>query len=330
MIRIGFLSVAHMHAGSYCRVLAGRDDATVVGVYDHDQARAEAFARNHGVPWMADREQLLSASDAVIICAETARHRDYVLKAAAAGLPMLCEKPLATTLPDGRAMLKAAEHAGVPLYMALPVRFVPAVGQVYEAVRSGRIGRPLAMVGTNHGFLPPGWFIEKELSGGGAVMDHTPHVADLMRWILGSDVRSVYAEIDDRVRRPGIDDCGLLTLEFENGVFATLDPSWSRLSSFPTWGDVTLEVVGTEGVVAFDAFSQHLHWYTGGTPSHRYLGYGDDMDGGLMAAFLEAVGSGQPNPRLAQGLDGLKALEVALAAYASHDQHRAVRVAELA
>jgi predicted dehydrogenase len=182
---------------------------------------------------------------------------------------------LATTLDDALAMLSATKEAGVPLYMALPVRFVPGFASMLDAVHHGQVGRVLAMVGTNHGYLPPGWFLDRAQSGGGAVMDHTPHVADLMRLIARSEVDEVYAEIDSRARNAGIDDSGILTLGFQNGIFATLDPSWSRSDGFPTWGDVTLEVVGNEGVVDFDAFRPHLNLYREDIPTHRHVGFGE-------------------------------------------------------
>ena len=65
------------------------------------------------------------------------------------------------------------------------------------------------------------------------------------------------AEVASRFGSDGIDDCGLLMLQFENGVMASHDPSWSRCKSFPTWGDVTLEIVGAEGITRVDAMARH-------------------------------------------------------------------------
>lgn len=93
-------------------------------------------------------------------------------------------------------------------------------------------------------------------------MDHTVHVADIMRWITGAEVKDVYAEVDHLISESPIDDCGILTMEFHNGVFATLDCSWSRNKEFPTWGDVTLEIVGSAGTLSVNATSQKLHVYT--------------------------------------------------------------------
>ena len=328
-MRIGLLSSAHMHVESYLQGLRALPNVEVVGLYDDDASRGQAFAKGRQVTWYADIDRLLANVDATVICSENARHRFFVEASADAKLPMLCEKPLATTLDDAVAMLNAAERAHAPLYMALPVRFVPGFAQMLQAVHHGQVGRILAMVATNHGSLPPGWFLDPEQAGGGAVMDHTPHVADLMRLLARSEVDEVFAEMDSRVRQAKIDDSGILTLEFTNGIFATLDPSWTRGEGFPTWGDVTLEVVGTQGVLDFDAFRPHLNLFRSDTPNHRHVAFGDNMDEHLVAAFISSVSGPAPHPLLARGLDGLRALEIALAAYRSGKSHHPERVEHL-
>ncbi len=329
LTRIGLISTAHMHAHSYMGALQAQKDVTVTGVFDEDEERGRQFCKVHGVSHTASLDLLLRESDAVLINATNVDHRPYVEQAAARGAAILCEKPIATSVEDAAAMVRAAQTAGVPLYMALPVRFIRAAAELRRLVRAGRIGRVVALMGTNHGYMPGGWFVERALSGGGAVMDHTSHVADLMRWIVGSDVVEVYAEIDDRVHGQGIDDCGILTLGFANGVFATLDPSWSRLKTYPTWGDVTLEVVGTTGVLALDAFASNVHVYAAaeeGHATHRHDYYGDDMDLLLVSEFVRAIRSDGRSDTLATGLDGLRALEVTMAAYQSAADHRPVAI----
>ena len=100
-----------------------------------------------------------------------------------------------------------------------------------KAIDENAVGKILAAKTTNHGSMPGGWFIEKEKSGGGAVMDHTPHVVDLLRWMMKSDPVEVYAEADTLFHDIDIDDAGMLTIQFDNGVFASLDTSWSRMLS---------------------------------------------------------------------------------------------------
>ncbi|GGJ06349.1 dehydrogenase [Alicyclobacillus cellulosilyticus] len=322
-MNIGILSTAHMHVYSYMAALR-RLGVPIVGIYDDDAERGRRAAEATGVPFFPDAEPLLAQVDAVVVCSENANHKRDVLAAARHGRHILCEKPIATSVADALEMIRACQQAGVILQMAFPVRYIAAVRQLRDLVQAGRLGRILAMRGTNHGYMPGGWFIDHRLAGGGAVMDHTVHVADIMRWILGAEVRRVYAEIDNRVHQKDIDDCGILTIEFDNGVFATLDPSWSRTDAYPIWGDVTLEVVGSGGTASLDAFAAHLNVYSVQDGKGVHEGYGEDMDYYLIKDFVETVAAGrQP---LVDGVDGLRAMEVALAAYESAARGEPVEV----
>src|SRR5262249_18408312 len=152
----------------------------------------------------------------------------------------------------------------------------------------GKIGKVLAIRGTNRGRCPFDWFVQPALSGGGAVIDHTVHVTDLMRWLLGSEVKEVYAEISNGINGREFYDCGFLTMQFENGVFATLDTSWSRPKSFPIWGDVTMAVVGEGGTLTLDMFSQNLVHYSDKTGGVSWDGWGSNVDLLMVQAFTEA------------------------------------------
>ena len=312
MVKVGILSLAHPHSGSYAAQLKTLPDAELVGIWDDN---AERPARHSGVPRFEDVDALLAACDAVVICAENARHRALCEQAAAAGKHVLCEKPLATTPEDARAMINACDAAGVQLMTAFPTRFSPAFQRLLTAVRNGDLGEILAVRGTNRGRCPGGWFIEKTLSGGGAVMDHTVHVADLLRVLLASEPAEVYCEADNRILHGDFDDTGFLAITFENGVFATLDSSWSRPKTFPTWGDVTLGVTGTQGVMELDMFAQESVLYSDTDNRITYQGWGSNIDKGMVEGFVRAIAGGTPVP--VTGVDGLRAVEVVEAAYRS-------------
>ena len=116
------------------------------------------------------------------------------------------------------------------LQIAFPVRFHPVFVELKQVLDRGDLGRILSVECTNHGSMPGGWFIDSELSGGGAVIDHTVHVIDLLRWFWGAEVTEVFAEVGDSLVHPGlgIDDAGMLSFTLANGVYGTLDTSWSR------------------------------------------------------------------------------------------------------
>lgn len=327
-IKIGILSTAHMHAYSYAAAINQLPNAELVGIADHESDRAQKAAIAHNTRFFGNYEELLSTElDAVVIGSENVRHKDLTILAAQAGRHILCEKPLATTLEDGQAMIAACKEAGVQLMTAFPCRFSPAILRLKSALDAGKIGNVIAIRGTNRGRCPFDWFVDLPLSGGGAVIDHTVHVTDLMRWLLGKEVRSVYAEISNKMYSQDFDDTGMLTMEFEGGVFATLDSSWSRPKSFPTWGDVTLSVVGEKGVLSLDMFAQSLVHYSDKTGGASWHHWGDNIDLLMMQSFVDAVESGVSVP--ITGEDGLQAALVALAAYQSAQQGQPVAPASL-
>lgn len=325
-LRIGMISFAHEgHAASYAACLGQIPGVELVAIADDDEARGRKYAERFGATFYAAYADLLARDDiaAVIVCSENARHREMVVAAAEAGKHVLCEKPLATTRADGEAMIAACHAHNVKLQIAFPMRFSPPVIALRDAVRGGAIGTPLMVKATNPGRMPPGWFSDPELAGGGATMDHTVHVADLLRWIFDREIVSVYAEIDARLH-PGLptDDIGLLLLDLDGGMTASLDASWSRAKTWPTWGGVTMEVIGDNGVLALDAFSQNIQLFDDTNERYNLVPYTGGGDPALVSAFIDAVRD-DTSP-LVTGEDGLRALEVALCAYESSRTHEPV------
>ena len=164
--------------------------------------------------------------------------------------------------------------------------------------------------------MPGGWFIEPELSGGGAVIDHTVHVMDLLRWMTGLEITEVYAEIDTRLYDIPCEDIGLLSFTLGDKIFGTHDASWSRSKSYSIWGDVTMRFIGSEGILEVDGFPQALHIYDNNADRrHDTLSGGDNADAELIKDFLKSIKK-DALPSIS-GEDGLRALEVALLAYKS-------------
>jgi predicted dehydrogenase len=317
-LKIGVISFAHGHAWSYASEVANNPNATLVGIADPDPKRGAEAVGQFKTEYFSSTEALLAQGlDGVIVTSENVNHRLDVEAAAAAGVKaILCEKPLATTVEDARAMISICAERGVKLATAFPCRYSPAYQRLRQQVLEGAIGEVVAIRGTNHGSMPGGWFTDRSLSGGGAVIDHTVHVADLNRFLLGREATEVYAEIGSEIYHQDWDDTGFLTIGYEGDVFATLDTSWSRPKSYPTWGDVTLQIVGTGGVIDLDMFAQNIVQYDDKANRTSWVNWGSGTDAGLLADFLRLI-QGEEVPNLATGEDGLRALEVALAAYRS-------------
>ncbi|WP_312096509.1 Gfo/Idh/MocA family oxidoreductase [Niallia sp.] len=313
-MRVGIISFAHGHAYSYAEAFKKMDEVELVGIADDNEERGVDAAMKYNTNYYPNYEDLLDQDiEAVIITSENYKHHEHVLAAAKKGKHILCEKPIATNKKDAVEMIEVCKENNVFLQIAFPVRFSTPVAKAKQIIEDGELGSIIAIKGTNRGTNPGGWFVEKEKSGGGAVMDHTVHLVDIMRWYMGSDVKEVYAELDNLISDIAIDDCGIVTMEFENNVFASIDCSWSRNKTFPTWGDVTLEIIGTKGTLSVDAFAQKTDVYS--VEGAQWDFWGEDMNQDLVEDFVSNVKNGVP-PTIT-GEDGLKAMEVALAGYES-------------
>ena len=322
-VRIGMMSFAHMHAYSYAECLKKIPAAEFVGIYDDNMKRGKEAAKKFEVKFFSTEKKFFAERlNGVIICSENVKHLKMTEAAAKARVDILCEKPISVSIKDANRMLEAVKQANVKLQIAFPCRFIPSVVRAKRIIESGEIGRILAIKATNHGSMPGGWFTDKKLSGGGAVLDHTVHVADLMRWFLRREVTRVYAEIDNRIHKLKIDDCGTLLVEFENGVFASLDPSWSRPKTFPTWGDVTMDIIGEKGIIYVDAFSEAISVFDDKAGKHYWRDWGSNADLNLVRNFIDMILYNKAP--FITGYDGLKALEVALGAYESAAKKKAV------
>jgi predicted dehydrogenase len=324
-LRVGLLTAAHLHVWSYVGCLRRHPDAEIVGVWEEDPALVARFAADAEIPVVDDLDRLLESCDSVAIVSENVRHAELAIRAARAGCHVLCEKPLATTEADGLAMIAAAEEANVRLMTAFPCRFSPAWARVKARVARGDIGDIKAICATNRGRCPFGWFVEPAKSGGGAMIDHVVHVADLLRDLLGVDPIRVQAQTGHRMYGEAWEDTAMLTLAYEDGLFASLDSSWSRPQGYYTWGDVTMNLVGSKGVIELDMFGPHVH----ATQGTRVFagGYGSDPDAAMVHEFVSACLEGR-TPAVT-GLDGLRAARIALAGYQSAATNSAVDLSPL-
>jgi len=314
-LRVGILSAAHMHVSSYAQAFSTNARSELVGIWDDDRPRAEAISTRFKCPVFSEIEPLLKECDAVVITSENSRHAELGQMAAAAGKHILCEKPLTISEEQASAMLGAVDKAGVHLMTAFPCRFAPSYTRLRERVRKGEIGKIKAVCGTNQGRCPFGWFVERDKSGGGSMIDHVVHVADLLRDLLGEDPVRVYAQVGNNMYGQDWEDSAMLSLDFPSGAFATIDSSWSRPASYKTWGGVTMNVVGEGGVVEMNMFNQNLDLFSNDDNFHSQAGFGSNADSLMIEEFLDAVFENR-SPAVT-GRDGLMAARVAWAGYES-------------
>jgi len=245
---IGFGWVARDYAAPGILAAGGR----LVAVADPDpSARRVATAlgaRAHATP-----AALLADPDvqAVYVATPNHLHRAGVEAAAAAGKPVLCEKPMAATLADAEAMAAAVARAGIPYGTAFDQRYHPAHVAIRDAIAAGAIGTVTAIriayaCWIDAGFAQDNWRADPARAGGGALMDLAPHGLDLVDHLLGEPVEAVAAMTQQRVQRYAVDDGAVLVGRTAGGVLVQLHVAYNCPEALPRR---RLEVLGTRGQI---------------------------------------------------------------------------------
>ena len=196
---------------------------------------------------------------AVYVAAPNHAHRVLVEAAAAAGLPVLCEKPMATTLADAEAMVAACARAGVRYATAFDQRFHAAHQALAGLIADGRLGTVTAVRIVYACWLPADWAgdnwrIDPRRAGGGALMDLAPHGLDLSAFLLGEELVDVVAMGQARVHRYQVEDGALLMARSRSGAMVQMHVAYNCPETLPRR---RLEVIGTAGqAVATDTMGQ--------------------------------------------------------------------------
>lgn len=232
--------------------------AELAAVCDTNEARAAQIAERFGARrWYASYDELLADHDvaAVSIATPDHLHRAVGEAAAKAGKHILMEKPLALTVEDCRAIIAAAEQAGVKLMVDFHNRWNPPLNLLKQSIDAGELGDPLLISGRLNNTL----FVPTEMltwAGRSATIWFTgSHLIDLASWLAGSEATRVYSVARSRVlaeRGLPTPDFFATTVEFANGAVATLETCWVLPNSEPSVVDFRLRCVGTKGSASID------------------------------------------------------------------------------
>jgi len=333
-IGLGIVSYAHPHAPKYATAIMTHPQATLVGIagLGTNNSLAIEEARRYNVPYYDDYEELLSKSEVngIYVGTEPHRHLEVVSKAAAYHKHVLCDKPIALTLVEADDIIRVARRSKVKLMVPFNPRFQLPVMRVKAALESGEAGRLISIFALKYGKLPTkipasanyDWLVDPKQAGGGGFLDIGIHAIDALRWLAGSEARWVYARIGTMLYpNLAVDDLGLMTVEFENGVVATLSAGWANPDGYPTWLDVRFEILTAQGAFLIDS-PYHDYWCYDSTRASKQYWWRRDVDG-LVDEFIHAVLEDR-EPAIT-GEDARAALAIALAAYESAETGRLVR-----
>jgi len=265
--------------------------------------------------------------DAVVIATPGHTHADLIARAASAGKPAFCEKPLSWDLATADAALAAVQRAGTLLQIGFQRRFDPAFVRAHELASSGALGQVQLLRSitrdpklTNPERVPP-WAIFRET---------LIHDFDVLCWMAGCEPVEVFAYADALIapahRATGLRDTATVQVRFESGALAVADASFQAVYGY----DVRAEVFGSKGMVAAEpkAGSGAVVYTPDGERRDRVFWYLDLFGGAYTAelvAFVDAVRHRHPSP--VPGHEARRALAIAMAAIESVDAHRPVTIA---
>jgi predicted dehydrogenase len=256
MTRIAVLSVAHIHSHGFLTAITQEiEEAVAHVIWDDDPKRGEAYAQEFGVRYEPDLDRVVADEqiDAFLITAENTGHMPLLEKALPVGKPVMCEKPLATTVADARRIRDLLQQHSTPLISGYFQPFAGHHRAVKQAILDGRLGKVTHATFRNahnaaygRWFDKPAlqWFFDPALSGGGALMDMGTHALHLLRhlcgpaeqvWALTQNVSGIYDSVDDY---------GLMMIRFRNGVIGRVEAGWCF-----TGGRGGLEVIGSEASI---------------------------------------------------------------------------------
>src|SRR5579872_2758378 len=299
-LRVGVIGVGVM-GSNHARVFTGLPGAELVAVADPDRKQAEFVARTLGCAAVATVDELLNLKiDAVTIAAPTHLHRDLALAAIARGVHVLVEKPIASNVEEGRAIVAAAERAGVTLMVGHVERFNPAVQAIKEAIRGEDI---LSIAITRVGPFPP------RMSNVGVVIDLAVHDIDLIRWFTDSEIVEVQPQLSNAMAER--EDIALLQFRTASGVLAHINTNW--LTPFKAR---TVHVATKRKYVIGDLLTRQVTECYGFQPDGSYsmrhlsVGHAEPLRSELMA-FIKAIRN--RTPPAVSGEEGVASLAVAIA-----------------
>lgn len=337
-IRIGIVGLHnHYHAYPFAHELQrGIEGLSLVGVADERGELAEKFGAQFDCDWTTDYAELINREDvdAVIVTSYTSIHADHVALAAAAGKPVLLDKPISTSLEDADRIVESAKQ--VKVMLAYLLRYLPAYRQVKEAVDAGAVGDlvsgfysirfPVGAITDSPDSTEQGWYTDPVRGGGGGFLDHGVHFTDFFRWFFGSEPRTVTAHMGSLTYKDlGVEDYGIATYTLENGAIVTVESTWHAADYFgPLSSPDHASLSGTKGEI-------ELHYQK--SPQYEIQGTEDPWKGrryvdltgeerydacyrDMLVEFERVIREdGDPVP---SAQDGRAALEMILGAYESH------------
>ncbi|MFF7236401.1 Gfo/Idh/MocA family oxidoreductase [Streptomyces collinus] len=331
-MRIGILGLGRIGT-FHAETLSKLDAVGSLVVCDPVAEAAKAAAERFGAEVADSPRALLAAGvDGLVVAAATDAHPDLIRAGVRAGVPVFCEKPVARTMAEGVAVLRAVEDAGVPVQIGFNRRFDAGFAAARAAVRSGELG-PLHTVRstTLDPAPPPAAYVA---ASGGIFRDCSVHDFDVIRWVSGREVGEVYAVGGNRgaehIAAAGDADTTGAVLTLDDGTIAMVSNSRHNARGH----DVRMELhgfadsiaVGLDDRLPLRSVEPGVR-FPAGTPHDFFMDRFAAAYRAELAAFTEVVAGSRPSPCTVE--DALEAGWIAEACTLSVREHRPVTLAEV-
>jgi len=316
MLKAAVIGVGSMGA-NHARVYKELPGVQLVGVADADEATAKSIGNRHNVPTFADHSKLIGETkpDLVTLAVPTMLHHAVAMDLISRGVHLLIEKPIASTVKEGKEIVDAAAAKGVVLAVGHIERFNPAVMELRRRLKEGMVGR-VYQINTRR--LSP---YPSRIRDAGVVLDLATHDIDLMRHLVQSPIARLFGETLHSINSDR-EDLFSGIIRFESGVIGLLDANWMTPKKVRA-----LTVTGARGYFTCDLISQELFFYENdagpsqwdqlsmlrGVAEGNVLGIKISRHEPLVAElrdFCAAVGK-HSTPTVT-GVDGLESLRIAL------------------
>ena len=324
--RIGTLHIEH--------IAQDIPEAELVALCSLDRPGMETLAKRFNVAQTTnDYTELLADPqiNAVLVTSATNTHVEISQAAAKAGKHIFCEKPIALDLEQIDETLAIVEKAGVKFQVGFNRRFDASFMRVREVITSGKIGEPHIMRITSRDPAPPPIAYIKV--SGGIFLDMTIHDFDMARYLIGDEVEEIYAaggvRVDPQIGAAGDIDTAVITLQFQNGVIATIDNSREAVYGY----DQRVEVFGSKGMVTAANPLTDTVTFSGSEetraalPPYFFLERYKAAYLSELQAFFACIQEDTPPP--VTGKDGRAPVVMGLAALKSLRENRPVRLSEI-
>lgn len=289
-------------------------NSELVAIVSSDEHKREELGKRYAIEHLGpyqDFERLVreAGAEAVYVAVPNHLHREWTERAARAGLHVLCEKPMADTVEDCQAMIRATEAAGVKLMIAYRLHFEEANLGAVELIRAGRIGDPRIVQATLTQQVRAGDVRTLASEGGGALLDEGPYCVNAARYLLGAEPTEVFAfsSVGQDPRSQGVDETTLALLRFPEGRLAQFTVSQAAA------GTTAFRVVGTDGDLrvdpAFDYVGERKHFLTAGGQTEERTFPARDQFAPELLYFSRCILEGAaPEPDGEEGLCDVRVL----------------------